>query len=84
MLILDEATSSVDTRTEALIQDAMNKLTIGRTSFIIAHRLSTIRNADLILVMQHGDIVESGTHDELLEKGGFYADLYNSQFEQAS
>ena len=84
MLILDEATSSVDTRTEALIQDAMNKLTIGRTSFIIAHRLSTIRNADLILVMQHGDIVESGTHDELLEKGGFYAELYNSQFEQAS
>lgn len=84
MLILDEATSSVDTRTEALIQDAMNELTIGRTSFIIAHRLSTIRNADLILVMQHGDIVESGTHDELLEKGGFYAELYNSQFEQAS
>ena len=84
MLILDEATSSVDTRTEALIQDAMNKLTIGRTSFIIAHRLSTIRNADLKLVMQHGDIVESGTHDELLEKGGFYAELYNSQFEQAS
>ena len=84
MLILDEATSSVDTRNEALIQDAMNKLTIGRTSFIIAHRLSTIRNADLILVMQHGDIVESGTHDELLEKGGFYAELYNSQFEQAS
>ena len=84
MLILDEATSSVDTRTEALIQDAMNKLTIGRTSFIIAHRLSTIRNADLILVMQHGDIVESGTHDELLEKGGFYAELYNSKVEQAS
>lgn len=84
MLILDEATSSVDTRTEALIQEAMNKLTVGRTSFIIAHRLSTIRNADLILVMQHGDIVESGTHDELLAKGGFYAELYNSQFEEAS
>lgn len=83
MLILDEATSSVDTRTEQQIQSAMDKLMENRTSFVIAHRLSTIRNADLILVMNHGDIVESGTHEELLTKGGFYADLYNSQFEQA-
>lgn len=84
MLILDEATSSVDTRTEQQIQAAMDKLMENRTSFVIAHRLSTIKNADLILVMNHGDIVESGTHEELLAKGGFYADLYNSQFEQAS
>ena len=83
MLILDEATSSVDTRTEQQIQSAMDKLMENRTSFVIAHRLSTIRNADLILVMNHGDVVESGTHEELLAKGGFYADLYNSQFEQA-
>jgi ATP-binding cassette subfamily B protein len=81
MLILDEATSSVDTRTEILIQEAMANLMHGRTSFIIAHRLSTIRNADLILVMNEGDIVEQGTHEELLERGGFYAELYNSQFE---
>ena len=84
MLILDEATSSVDTRTEVLVQEAMNKLTAGRTSFVIAHRLSTIKNADLILVMRDGDIVESGKHDELLAKDGFYADLYNSQFEPAA
>lgn len=83
MLILDEATSSVDTRTEVLIQKAMDNLMQNRTSFIIAHRLSTIRNADLILVMREGDIVEQGTHDELLSKGGFYAELYNSQFENA-
>lgn len=83
MLILDEATSSVDTRTEILIQKAMDALTFGRTSFIIAHRLSTIKNADLILVMREGDIVEKGTHEELLAKKGFYADLYNSQFESA-
>ena len=81
MLILDEATSSVDTRTEEEIQRAMDRLMVGRTSFIIAHRLSTIKNADLILVMKDGDIIESGNHDELMEKGGFYADLYNSQFE---
>jgi ATP-binding cassette subfamily B protein len=81
MLILDEATSSVDTRTEALIQRAMDKLMAGRTSFVIAHRLSTIRNADLILVMNEGDIIESGSHKELLAKGGFYANLYNSQFD---
>lgn len=81
MLILDEATSSVDTRTEVLIQRAMDDLMVGRTSFIIAHRLSTIRNADLILVMNEGDIVESGKHEELLEQNGFYADLYYSQFE---
>lgn len=81
LLILDEATSSVDTRTEALVQAAMDKLSENRTSFVIAHRLSTIRNADLILVLQDGDIVESGTHQSLLEKGGFYAQLYNSQFE---
>ena len=80
MLILDEATSSVDTRTEERIQRAMDALMEGRTSFVIAHRLSTIRSADLILVMQHGDIVEQGTHDELLARGGFYAELYNSQF----
>ena len=80
MLILDEATSSVDTRTEVLIQRAMDELTADRTSFVIAHRLSTIRNADLILVMRGGDVVESGTHDELLKKGGFYAELYNAQF----
>jgi ATP-binding cassette subfamily B protein len=83
ILILDEATSSVDTRTEVQIQKAMNNLMKNRTSFIIAHRLSTIRDADLILVMDHGDIVEQGTHTELLEKGGFYANLYNSQFETA-
>jgi len=83
MLILDEATSSVDTHTEILIQKAMEKLMRGRTSFIIAHRLSTIQNADMILVMRDGNIVEQGTHDELLAKGGFYADLYNSQFEKA-
>jgi ATP-binding cassette subfamily B protein len=80
ILILDEATSSVDTRTEVLIQQAMLELMKGRTSFVIAHRLSTIRGADLILVMNHGTIVEQGTHDELLARGGFYADLYNSQF----
>lgn len=84
MLILDEATSSVDTRTEILIQNAMDKLMAGRTSFVIAHRLSTIKNADMILVMKDGDIVESGTHKELLTKSGFYAELYNSQFEAAS
>lgn len=84
LLILDEATSSVDTRTEVLIQQAMDKLTVGKTSFVIAHRLSTIRNADLILVMKDGDIVESGNHEELLSQNGFYADLYNSQFEDAS
>ena len=81
ILILDEATSSIDTRTEIQIQSAMDNLMKGRTSFIIAHRLSTIKNADLILVMNHGDIVEQGTHEELLAKGGFYADLYNSQFD---
>ena len=81
MLILDEATSSVDTRTEEEIQRAMDKLMAGRTSFIIAHRLSTIKNADLILVMKDGDIIESGSHSELMQKGGFYAELYNSQFE---
>jgi ATP-binding cassette subfamily B protein len=84
MLILDEATSSVDTRTEQQIQNAMDMLMENRTSFVIAHRLSTIKNADLILVLKDGDIIESGTHDELLEKNGFYAELYNSQFEQAS
>jgi ATP-binding cassette subfamily B protein len=81
ILILDEATSSVDTRTEELIQKAMDNLKKGRTSFVIAHRLSTIRNADAILVMNHGDIIEQGTHEELLAKKGFYADLYNSQFD---
>ncbi len=84
VMILDEATSSVDTRTEILIQKAMDHLMEGRTSFIIAHRLSTIRNADKILVMKDGDIVEQGNHEELLEKGEFYAELYNSQFEQVS
>ena len=82
ILILDEATSNVDTRTEELIQKAMDKVMMGRTSFIIAHRLSTIKNADLILVMNEGDIVEIGKHDELLEKKGFYAKIYNSQFEK--
>lgn len=82
MLILDEATSSVDTRTEILIQEAMDELMKGRTSFIIAHRLSTIRNADLILFMEHGDIVEMGTHEQLLAKNGYYAEMYNSQFEK--
>ena len=84
ILILDEATSSVDTRTEVRIQKAMDNLMKGRTSFVIAHRLSTIRDADLILVMKDGDIVEQGKHEELLEKGGFYAELYNAQFERAS
>ena len=84
LLILDEATSSVDTRTEIQIQEAMDKLTEGRTSFVIAHRLSTIKNADLILVMKDGDLIESGNHKDLLAKGGFYAELYNSQFEKAS
>ncbi|MBO4389186.1 MAG: ABC transporter ATP-binding protein [Spirochaetales bacterium] len=83
LLILDEATSSVDTRTELVIQQSMDTLMAGRTSFVIAHRLSTIRNADIILVLRDGDIVEQGTHPELLEKGGFYAELYNSQFETA-
>ncbi len=82
MLILDEATSSVDTRTELLIQKAMDKLTENRTSFVIAHRLSTIKNADIILVMKDGDIIETGNHEELIKKNGFYADLYNSQFEE--
>jgi ABC-type multidrug transport system, ATPase and permease components len=77
---LDEATSSVDTRTEKLIQRAMAQLTQARTSFVIAHRLSTIENADLILVMQNGDIIEQGTHQELMQKQSFYANLYNSQF----
>ena len=81
MIILDEATSSVDTRTEALVQQAMYKLTEGRTSFVIAHRLSTIRDADLILVMEKGDVVESGTHEQLLKKDGLYKELYYSQFE---
>ena len=80
-LILDEATSNVDTRTEELVQNAMDKLTEGKTSFIIAHRLSTIKNADLILVMKDGNITEQGNHDELMNQNGFYADLYNSQFE---
>lgn len=84
ILILDEATSSIDTRTEIQIQKAMDNLMKGRTSFIIAHRLSTIKNADLILVMNHGDIIEQGTHEELLAKNGFYADLYNSQFEECN
>ena len=82
ILILDEATSSVDTRTEVLIQQAMENLMDGRTSFIIAHRLSTIKNADVILVMKDGDIVEQGTHEELLKSKGFYSELYNSQFEE--
>lgn len=84
LLILDEATSSVDTRTELLIQEAMDELTVGRTSFVIAHRLSTIRNADVIFVLDQGNIVEHGTHAELLAKGGFYAELYNSQFESVA
>ena len=84
LMILDEATSSVDTRTELKVQKAMDLLTNGRTSFVIAHRLSTIRNADLILVMKDGDVIESGNHEELLKRKGFYAALYNSQFEEAS
>ena len=84
LMILDEATSSIDTRTELQVQKAMDLLTKGRTSFVIAHRLSTIKNADCILVMKDGDIIESGSHEVLLQKGGFYAELYNSQFEQAS
>ncbi len=84
ILILDEATSSVDTRTEARIQKAMNNLMKGRTSFVIAHRLSTIRDADLILVMKDGDIIEQGNHGELLAKNGFYAELYHSQFEEVT
>ncbi len=84
ILILDEATSSVDTRTEIQIQKAMDTLMKGRTSFVIAHRLSTIRDADLILVMKDGDIVEQGNHEELIAKNGFYAELYNSQFEKTA
>lgn len=84
ILILDVATSSVDTRTEVQIQKAMDTLMKGRTSFVIAHRLSTIRDADVILVMKDGDIVEQGNHEELIAKGGFYADLYNSQFEKTT
>ena len=84
LLILDEATSSVDTRTEIQIQKAMDTLMKGRTSFVIAHRLSTIRDADMILVMKDGDIVEQGNHEELIAKNGFYAELYNSQFEKAT
>jgi ATP-binding cassette subfamily B protein len=80
MMILDEATSNVDTRTEQLIQDSFERLTSGRTSFVIAHRLSTIRNSDLILVMRDGAVVEQGNHESLLKAGGFYAELYNSQF----
>lgn len=83
LLILDEATSSVDTKTEMLVQEAMARLAEGRTSFVIAHRLSTIKHADLILVLKDGDIIESGTHKQLLAKNGFYAELYNSQFDQA-
>ena len=82
MLILDEATSSIDTRTELKIQDAFAKMMQGRTSFIVAHRLSTIKTADTILVMKDGHIIEQGTHSELLQKGGFYAELYQSQFAQ--
>ena len=81
-LILDEATSNVDTRTEELVQKAMDKLTEGKTSFIIAHRLSTIRNADMILVVNEGNIIEQGNHEELISQNGFYADLYNSQFKK--
>ena len=84
MLILDEATSNVDTRTEIVIQNAMDKLTESRTSFVIAHRLSTIKNADLILVLKDGDIIEQGTHEELLEQKGFYEKLYNSQFDESN
>ena len=80
MLILDEATSNIDTRTEILVQEAFQKMMEGRTSFVVAHRLSTIREADVILVMNQGHVVEQGTHQELLAKGGFYANLYNSQF----
>ena len=83
MLILDEATSSVDTRTELVIQRAMDDLMVGRTSFVIAHRLSTIKNADVILVIKEGDVIEKGTHEELLKLNGFYAELYNSQFQNA-
>ena len=83
MLILDEATSSIDTRTEVLVQDAFEELMKGRTSFIVAHRLSTIKNADQILVMKAGNIIERGTHEELLARGGFYANLYASQFAKA-
>jgi ATP-binding cassette subfamily B protein len=82
LIILDEATSNIDTRTELMIQKSMDKLTHGRTSFVIAHRLSTIKNADLILVMKAGDIVEQGTHEQLLKKNGFYATLYNTQFNE--
>lgn len=81
IIIFDEATSSIDTRTEILIQKAVDNLTRGRTSFVIAHRLSTIKNANLIFVMKYGDVVDIGTHDELLTKGGLYAELYNSQFD---
>ena len=84
ILILDEATSSVDTRTELLIQQGMEKLTEGRTSFVIAHRLSTIKDADTIIVLNNGDIVETGSHDTLLKEGGFYANLYQSQFEESA
>lgn len=84
MLILDEATSSIDTRTEMMIQEAFDQMMRGRTSFIVAHRLSTIRNADEILVMKDGSIIEQGTHDELMKKGGFYENLYNSQFVKVS
>ena len=83
LLILDEATSSVDTRTELVIQKAMDELTNGRTSFVIAHRLSTVKNADVILVLDKGDIVETGDHETLLKKGGYYAELYNAQFAAA-
>ena len=83
MLILDEATSNVDTRTEEIIQQAMDKLTEDRTSFVIAHRLSTIKNADLILVLKDGDVIESGNHNELISQNGFYAELYNSLFSLA-
>lgn len=83
MLILDEATSSIDTRTEVQIQEAFDKLMEGRTSFVVAHRLSTIRNASLILVMNEGKIIEQGSHEELLAKGGFYSKLYNSQFQES-
>ena len=84
MLILDEATSNVDTRTEILIQNAMDQLTSNRTSFVIAHRLSTIKNADVILVLKDGDIIEQGSHQELLAKNGVYASLYNSQFDEGN
>lgn len=84
MLILDEATSSVDTRTEIITQKAMDRLTEKRTSFVIAHRLSTIKNADMILVLRDGDIVEQGSHEDLLKLNGFYAELYNSQFERTA